>query len=85
MHSTGEYIEAEQSFNTEFWGHRTALFMEYVTKDLAERHWDGIFMGLAAVSRKVAAEVAAEKGAPPATRERVPLPPSDPPSPPAED
>ena len=40
--------------------------MEYVTNDLAERHWDGIFRGLAAVSVKVARKAAAEVGAPPA-------------------
>ena len=85
MHSTGDYVEATQGFNAEFCGMRTALFMDYIAKDLTERHWDGIFGGLAAVSKRVAAEVAAETGAPPAPRECVPLPPSDPPSPPAED
>lgn len=85
MHSSGDYIEATQSFNAEFCGCRTALFMEYVTKDLTERHWDGIFRGLAAMSKKVVAEVAAEKGSRQVSQERVPLPPSDPPSPPAVD
>ena len=85
MHSTSDYVEAAQDFNAEFCGMRMALFMNYITKDLTKRHWDGVFGGLAAVSKRVAAEVAAETGAPPAPRERVPLPPSDPPSPPAED
>ena len=85
MHSTGDYLKAAQGFNAEFCGMCTALFMDYITKDLTERHWDGVFGGLAAVSKRVAAEVAAETGAPPAPREHVPLPPSDPPSPPAED
>ena len=85
MHLTGDYAEATQSFNTEFCGKRTALFMEYVTKDLSERHWDGIFRGLAAVSAKVAIEAAVAKGVSQTSKERVPLPPSDPPTPPAED
>lgn len=85
MHLTGDYIEATQSFNAEFCGPRTALFMEYITKDLAERHWDGIFRGLAATVKTVAREAAAEAGVPQTSQERVPLPPSDPPSPPAED
>jgi len=85
MHSTGDYIEATQSFNAEFWGNRTALFAEYIAEDLTERQWDGISRALAAVSSRVAVEVAASKGVPQAPRERVPLPPSDPPSPPAED
>lgn len=83
MHLTGDYIKATQSFNAEFWGQRTALFMEYITKDLTERHWDGIFRGLTAVSKRVAEEVAIATGAPQVPQERVPLPPSDPPSPPA--
>ena len=66
MHSTGNYVEATQGLNTEFCGMRMALFMEYITKDLTERHWDGVFGGLATVSKRVAAEVAAEMGAPPA-------------------
>jgi len=85
MHLTGDYVEASESFNAEFWGPRTTLFMEYITKDLAQRHWDGIFRGLAAMSVKVAREAAAEKGAPQVPQERAPLPPSDPPSPPAAD
>ena len=64
MHSTGNYIKAAQSFTTEFWGQRTALFMEYITKDLAEWHWDGIFRGLAAMSKKVDEGTAIATGAP---------------------
>ena len=85
MHLTGDYIEATQSFNAEFWGIQTALFMEYITKDLSERHWDGIFRGLAAMSVKVATEDAVAKGITQTCKKRVPLPPSDPPLPPAED
>lgn len=85
MHSTSDYIEATQSFNAEFWGPRTAMFMDYISTDLTETKWNGIFRGLAAVSVKVAVEAAIEKGVPQAPRECVPLPPSDPPSPPAED
>ena len=85
MHSTGDYIEATQSFNAEFWGARTEKFMHYISDDLTEKKWDGIFRGLAAVSVKATVEAAVEKGVPQAPRERVPLPPSDPPSPPADD
>lgn len=85
MHSTSDYIKAAQGLDAEFWGDRTALFMEYITKDLTERHWNGIFGGLAAISKGVAAEATVETGAPPTPQERVPLPPLDPPSPPAED
>ena len=66
MHSTSDYIEATQGFNAKFWNEHTALFMEYITKDLTKQHWNSIFAGLAAVSKRVAAEVAAEAGAPPA-------------------
>ena len=59
--------------------------MEYITNDLVERHWDGIFRALAAVSVKIAKEAAAEAGAPQVPQKRVPLAHSDPPSPRAED
>jgi len=84
MHLTGDYVKASQSFNTDFWGPRTQVFMDYITKDLVERHWDGIFRGLATVSKRVANEIAIAAGAPVTQQECVPLPPSDPPSPPAE-
>ena len=59
--------------------------MEYITNNPIERHWDGIFRALAAMSVKIAKEVAAEVGAPQVPQKHVPLPQSDPPSPPAED
>ena len=82
---TGEYVEPEEKFSTNLCGPRTVRFMEYITDDLTERHWDGIFRGLAAMSVKVAKKAAAKVGAPQAPRKRVPLHASDPPSPPAED
>ena len=54
--------------------------MEYISNDLAEKHWDGIFRALAAVSKRVAEEVATETAA--SCAECAPLPTSDPPSPP---
>jgi len=84
MHTTGDFIEASQCFNAEWCGPRTEIFMDYVNNDLAERQWDGIFRGLATVSRRVASEVAVAVGAPVSRPERAPLPPSDPPSPPGE-
>ena len=54
MHLTSDYIEATQGFTSELWGQCTMLFMEYITKDLTEKHWDGIFL-----------EIAVAAGAPP--------------------
>lgn len=85
MHATGDYIEATQAFGADFWGPRTALFVKHLAEDFSERHWDGIFRGLAAMSVKVIAEAAVEKGIPRTPAKHVPLPPSDPPSPPAQD
>ena len=59
--------------------------MEYITNDIVERHWDGIFRALATMSVKIMKEVAAEVGAPQVPQKCVPLPQSDPPSPPAKD
>ena len=80
MYLTGDYVEPSESFNTEFCGPRTEIFMEYISNDLAEKHWDGIFRALAAVSKHVAQEVTEETAA--FRTERAPLPASDPPSPP---
>lgn len=80
MYLTGDYVEPSESFNTEFCGPRTEIFMEYISNDLAEKHWDGIFRALGAVSKRVAEEVAAETAT--SRAERPPLPASDPPSPP---
>jgi len=83
MHSTGDY-KATQSFNAEFWGQHTVIFMDYITKDLVKGHWDGIFRGLSAVSMRVTDEIAVMSGAPPVLQECVPLLPLDLPSLPAE-
>ena len=53
MYLTGDYVEPSESFNTEFCGPCTEIFMEYISNDLAEKHWDGIFRALAAVLKHV--------------------------------
>ena len=80
MYLTGDYVEPSESFNTEFCGPCTEIFMEYISNDLAEKHWDGIFRALAAVLKRVAQEVAEETAA--FHTEHASLPASDPPSPP---
>ncbi|KAF9791047.1 hypothetical protein BJ322DRAFT_1104702 [Thelephora terrestris] len=82
LHLSGDYVGPTESFNTEFCGPRTELFMAYISKDLAEKHWDGIYRALAVVSKRVDQEVNDQVGASCAAHEHVPLPMSDPPSPP---
>lgn len=72
MHTTGDYIEAAQSFNAEFWVQSTALFMNHITRDLSKRHWDGIFRGLTAMLSRATAQAAVEKGGSQAPEEHVP-------------
>jgi fumarate hydratase class II len=84
MYTTGDYVEPAQSFNSDFWSPCTKIFMEYITKDLEDRQWDGIFRGLAAILVKVSMDVAVMNRVPQAPKlARVPLPTSDPPSSPA--
>ena len=80
MYLTGDYVEPSESFNTEFCGPRTEMFMEYISNNLAEKHWDGIFRALAAVLKHVTQEVAEETAA--FRTEHTSLPASDPPLPP---
>jgi len=59
--------------------------MDYITNDLSERHWNSIFATLSVFSIRVLSEEAVLNGEPEEPCERVPLPPSDPPSPPRDD
>jgi hypothetical protein len=59
--------------------------MDYIANDLNEGHWDSIFRALSFFSARAEKEEAVRNGAPEEARERVPLPPSDPPSPPRDD
>ena len=56
--------------------------MDYIVNDLGERHWGSIFNALSSFSIQKEKEVAIRNSAPEESCERVPLPPSDPPSPP---
>lgn len=82
MYATGDFIESGQKFNTELCGPRTARFMDFVSTDLGENQWDTIFISLSAFSRQTTRQQAVDHGEPEAPQERVPLPASDPPSPP---
>jgi hypothetical protein len=82
---TGDFIEPTQQFNAEFWGSRTTRYMDYITNDLSERHWNSIFAALSMFAIRTSREEAVRNSAPEGPHERVPLPPSDPPSPQARD
>ncbi|KAF9779254.1 hypothetical protein BJ322DRAFT_1113597 [Thelephora terrestris] len=84
MHATGDFITSGQQFNTEFWGPTTVKFMDYLANDLNEHHWNSIFSALSSFSAKVSREEAIYNNVPEEEEERVPLPPSDPPSPAAD-
>ena len=58
--------------------------MDCITNDLGDKQWESIFSALSTFSEEAAKEEARKKGAPKQERrERVPLPPSNPPSPPS--
>jgi len=81
MYATGDFIKPAQQFNAEFWGPATIRYMDYITNDLGKKHWNSIFAALCIFSIRVLREEAILNGTPEEPCERVPLPPSDPPSP----
>lgn len=84
-YATGDFIEPTQQFNAEFWGPTTTRYMDYITNDLGEKQWNAIFAALSIFAVRVSRQEAIHNSAPEEPCERVPLPPSDPPSPPRED
>ena len=85
MYTTGDFIESGQQFNADNWNLRTTRYMDYVVNDLGDRHWDSIFGALSTFSLQTEKEEAAQNSKPKVPRERIPLPLSDPPSPPRND
>jgi len=81
MYATGDFIASGEQFNADSWGLTTARFMDYIVNDLGEKHWNSIFGALCSFSVRAVKEEATNNGAPEEVRERIPLPPSDPPSP----
>lgn len=58
--------------------------MACINEDLSERHWNSIFAALSVFAIRASREEAVRNSAPEEPRKRVPLPPSDPPSPPRD-
>ena len=81
MYATGDFIESAQQFNAEAAGPRTTRYLDNILNDLDVKHWNLIFVALSTFSIKTETEEAVRNGAPERPLERVPLPPSDPPSP----
>ena len=81
MHVTGDFILSVQQFGADPWGPMTVRYMDYIANDLSEKHWDSIFDALSSFSTKKEREEAVGYGTSEESHERVPLPPSDPPSP----
>jgi hypothetical protein len=81
MYSTGDFIATNQQFSSDLWGPTMEKFMDYLVKDLAEKHWNSIFSALTFFSARLTKEEAVHSHDPEEMDERVPLPLSDPPSP----
>jgi hypothetical protein len=82
MYDSGDFIKSAKTFNGDDLGPKTLQYMEYITKDLSEKHWQSLFNALSTFSQIASKEEAIKNHAPEEPRGRVPLPPSDPPSPP---
>jgi hypothetical protein len=85
MYTTGDFVPSTQQFNAGDWGPATAQFMDYIVHDLNEKQWNSIFIALLSYSVQAAKEEAVHNGALEEEQGRIPLPPSDPPSPPRDD
>ena len=81
MYATGDFIDAAEQFDADSWGPRTARYLDYIVNDLNERNWNSIFAALSSFTVRVEKEEAVQNGESEEPCERVPLPPSDPPSP----
>jgi hypothetical protein len=81
MYTTGDFIESGDRFDAENCGERTTRYMDLIDNDLTERHWNSIFGTLSAFSKQTKKEEAMQNSQPEDQHARVPLPPSDPPSP----
>jgi hypothetical protein len=82
MYGSGDFIKSAQSFNGDDLGPKTLQYMAYISNDLGERHWQSLFNALSTFSQILSKEEAIKNHTPEEPRGRVPLPPSDPPSPP---
>ena len=82
MYTTGDFINSNEWFDAKSHGNDTMKYMEYIANDLGERQWNSIFVSLSVFSKQSLKEQALNNGVPEEPRKRVPLPPSDPLSPP---
>ena len=85
MYKTGDFVLSGQRFDTEGCGPSTAKYLDHISNDLGEKQWNSIFGALSAFSKRAKKEEAVKNSKPKEPRERVPLPPSDPPTPPHND
>ena len=85
MYTTGDFIDSGKAFNADDWNPRTVRYMDYITNDLGEKQWDSIFSALSTFSRQTTKEEVIRNSKPEEEHQRVPLPPSDPPSPPHDE
>ena len=85
MYNTGDFIESTEWFDAKSCGNDTVKYMEYIANDLGERQWNSIFGSLSAFSTRCAKEQATKNSVSEEPHRRIPLPPSDPPSPPRDD
>ena len=84
MYATSDYIPSALHFSADFWGLSTVQYLDHISNDLKEKQWNSIFTSLLSFSVWTKEEAICY-GVPEGLRERVTLPPSDPPSPPRDE
>ena len=85
MHSTGDYISNGSEFSSSKWHTTTEFYVDMIQHDLTGENWTSILQALRCLEESTIQDERVQTGAPLVLRERVPLLPDDPPTPPALD
>lgn len=85
MHVTGDYVSDGSEFSTSNWLPTTNMYIDKIQNDLSSDNWTAIFQGLHRLQESQAQDAQIQAGAPLVAKEREPLLPADPPTPPPLD
>lgn len=82
MHLTGDYIPSGSGFSSSKWLSSTELYADQIENDLTSENWTAIFQALHQLRESDAQDDQVQIGAPLARKQREPLLPADPSTPP---
>ena len=82
MHVTGDYDSNGTDFSSSKWHHTTGFYIDKIQNDLTSENWTAIFQALRHLEEVNAQHVRVQTGALLTPKQREPLLPADPPTPP---